>query len=75
MIEEDFERLSILDKMYLLEREREIADEWMQWEDEQEKKKDEIVMQAIIKVGDEQKLQETSNIQIKEFQICKETCK
>jgi hypothetical protein len=53
MIEEDFERLSILDKMYLLEREREIANEWMQWEDEQEKKKNEIVMEAVIYLKEE----------------------
>ena len=37
-IEEDFERLSELDKMFLLEREREMIAEWQQWEEEQEKK-------------------------------------
>ena len=37
-IEEDFERLSELDKMFLLEREREMIVEWQQWEEEQEKK-------------------------------------
>lgn len=37
-IEEDFERLSDLDKMYIVEKEREMIEEWQQWEEEQEEK-------------------------------------
>lgn len=37
-IEEDFERLSDLDKMYIVEKEREMIEEWQQWEYEQEEK-------------------------------------
>ena len=37
--EEDWERLSELDKMYLLEKDREIMEEWMEWEEEQQRKK------------------------------------
>lgn len=33
-IEEDFERLSELDKMYLVEKEREMIEEWQRWEEE-----------------------------------------
>ena len=67
MIEEDFERLSELDQMYLWEREREIVDEWMEWEEEQRKKEEnkEVVMSIVMKLKDEQELQETPNIQIK----------
>lgn len=36
-IEEDFERLSEMDKMYLMEKEQEMIHEWQQWEEEQEK--------------------------------------
>lgn len=36
-IEEDWERMSELDKMYLLEKQKEIEEEWQQWEEEQEK--------------------------------------
>ena len=43
-MEEDYERLSDTDKMYLLAKEREIQDEWMQWEDEQERKPAKIVV-------------------------------
>ena len=56
MTEEDFERLSELDQMYLLEKEREIIDEWQQWEEEQQKKAEnrEIVMQSVIKLKKEE---------------------
>lgn len=37
--EEDWERLSKLDKMYLQEKENEMIEEWMEWEEEQQKKK------------------------------------
>jgi hypothetical protein len=43
-MEEDWERLSDTDKMYLLAKEREIEEEWMQWEDEQERKPAKIVV-------------------------------
>ena len=36
-IEEDFERLSMLDKMYLIEHEQEMINEWQQWEEENSK--------------------------------------
>jgi hypothetical protein len=31
---EDYERLSEMDKMYLMEKEREIEEEWRRWMDE-----------------------------------------
>jgi len=33
--EEDYERLSLLDKMYLQEKEQDMICEWQQWEEEQ----------------------------------------
>jgi len=35
MIIEDYERLSEMDKMYLVEKEQEMIHEWQQWEEEQ----------------------------------------
>jgi hypothetical protein len=43
-IEEDWERLSDLDKMYLRERENEIWEEYQQWIDEQERQPAKIVV-------------------------------
>lgn len=37
-IEEDFERLSELDKMYLWERENEVWEEYWQWEEERQER-------------------------------------
>lgn len=36
--EEDWERLSEMDKMYLKEKEMEMIHEWQQWEEEQREK-------------------------------------
>ena len=46
-IKEDWERLSDLDKMYLIEREREIAEEWQQWEDEHHEEKLPAIIRTI----------------------------
>lgn len=35
-IEEDFERLSKIDKMYLIEAERQMIEDWQQWTEYQE---------------------------------------
>ena len=35
--EEDWERLSILDRMYLIEKEQEMINEWQQYEEEHKK--------------------------------------
>lgn len=35
--EEDFERISELDKMWLLEKDQEMFVEWQMWEEEQER--------------------------------------
>jgi hypothetical protein len=35
---EDFERVSYIEQMYLLEKEREMIAEWQQWEEEQKDK-------------------------------------
>lgn len=45
-VEEDFERLSELDKMWLLEKDREMFTEWQQWTEEQENKR----LPAVIKM-------------------------
>jgi len=37
-IEEDWERLSELDKMYLYEKHREMEEEWHQWEEKHKKR-------------------------------------
>lgn len=37
MIEEDYERMQELDQMYLAEYQREVEEEWQQWELEQQK--------------------------------------
>jgi len=51
-VEENWERLSETDKMYLLEKEREIQNEWMQWEDEQKRKPAKIVVNMpVVKEG------------------------
>jgi len=43
-IEEDFERVPLLDKMYLQERENEIWEEYQQWTEEQDKLPAEIIV-------------------------------
>jgi hypothetical protein len=54
-MEEDYERLSDTDKMYLLARQREIEEEWMQWEDEQERLKKPAKVIVHMPVGKEVK--------------------
>ena len=45
--EEDYERLSLLDKMYLQEKEQEMICEWQQWEEHQNRLPAEIVVKKI----------------------------
>jgi len=47
--EEDYERLSLLDKMYLQEKEQDMICEWQQWEEEQNRLPAEIVVKKIKK--------------------------
>lgn len=35
-LEEDFERLSLTDRMYLIEAERQMIEDWQQWTEYQE---------------------------------------
>jgi len=46
MIIEDYERLSFLDKMYLIEKEQEMIHEWQQYEEEQCKLPAKIVVKT-----------------------------
>lgn len=71
-IEEDFERIPLLDKMYLQERENEIWEEYQQWTEEQDKLPAEII---VIQPENEQILQKASNIQNEQLEIRKEVCK
>jgi organic radical activating enzyme len=50
-VEEDYERIPLLDKLYLQEREREIWEEYQEWVDDQERKpaRIEIVMPKVMK--------------------------
>jgi hypothetical protein len=43
-VEEDYERIPLLDKLYLQEREREIWEEYQEWIDDQERKPAKIVV-------------------------------
>ena len=45
-IEEDWERLSSLEKMYLIEKQKELEDEWQEWCEEQEREEAEIVIKT-----------------------------
>lgn len=50
--EEDWERISFLDKMYLQEKEKEIEEEWQQWEEEKEKER--LPAKIVVKTKKEQ---------------------
>ena len=44
--EEDWERINSLNEMYLIEKQREIEEEWQQWCEEQEREEAEIIIKT-----------------------------
>lgn len=45
-IEEDWERLPEIEKMYLIEKQKELEDEWQEWYEEQEREEAEIIIKT-----------------------------